>query len=40
LQVLRYNESAAYIQHMDYLQDKSGKELYVSFICTRTPFSI
>lgn len=31
LQILRYNESTAYIQHMDYLQDKSDKELYVRF---------
>eukprot|EP00980_Cylindrotheca_fusiformis_P000596 scaffold154_cov129-Cylindrotheca_fusiformis.AAC.13 len=28
LQILRYNESKAYIQHMDYLRDKSDKELY------------
>ena len=30
LQVLRYNLTEAYIQHMDYLTDRSGMELYVS----------
>ena len=28
LQVLRYNETTAYVPHMDYLDDKTGKEAY------------
>ena len=30
LQVLRYNKTKAYVQHMDYLQDNSGEQLFVS----------
>jgi len=28
LQVLRYNKTTAYVPHMDYLEDKSGRESY------------
>ena len=30
LQVLRYNQTKAYTPHMDYMTDRSGKELFVS----------
>jgi hypothetical protein len=31
LQILRYNTTAAYTQHMDYMTDRSGQELFVSW---------
>jgi hypothetical protein len=30
LQVLRYNKTTAYTPHMDYMVDKTNKELFVS----------
>ena len=39
LQVLRYNQSAAFIPHMDYMTDKSGTELYVRFCNSFAPMS-
>ena len=40
LQVLRYNLTEAYIQHMDYLTDRSGMELYVSDPFLQFPYLI
>jgi hypothetical protein len=31
LQILRYNTTAAYIPHMDYMTDRSGQKLFVSW---------
>lgn len=38
LQVLRYNKTKAYVQHMDYLKDDSGTQLFVSPYRARSLF--